>query len=137
MRVLQRFLDSPGGRRWIATQRRGRYVTFIISLDVHWHVIRCMEHTMHLASKAFIEDICPVPSHYKQKKASKSTTDTVQDDKEYDDEVAWLASLVDEGAAPEDEEIDDEMDFDPGDLLGKVLALVNQVSLQQSWLGIN
>jgi len=92
-----------------------------------------MEHTMHLASKAFIEDICPVPSRYKQKKASKSTTDTVQDDEEdddEDDEVAWLASLVDEGAAPEDEEIDDEMDFDPGDLLGKVLALVNQVSLQ-------
>jgi len=86
---------------------------------------------MHLASKAFIEDICPMLSHYKQKKALKSTTDTVQDDKEYDDEVAWLASLVDEGAAPEDE-IDDEMDFDPGDLLGKVLTLINQVSLQQS-----
>jgi hypothetical protein len=93
---------------------------------------------MHLASKAFIEEICPTPSHYKQKKTSKSTTDTVQDE-EYDDEddllddeVAWLASLVDEGAAPEDEEIDDEMNFDPGDLLGKVLALVNQVSLQWS-----
>jgi hypothetical protein len=104
-----------------------------------------MEHTMHLASKAFIEEICPTPSCYKPKKASKSTTDTVQDDEEYDDEeddllddeVAWLASLVDEGAAPEDEEIDDEMDFDPGDLLGKVLALVNQVSLQWSPLGIN
>ena len=99
-----------------------------------------MEHTMHLASKAFIEEICPVLSHYKQKKASKSTTDTVQDDEEYDDEeddllddeVAWLASLVDEGAAPKDKEIDEEMDFDPGDLLGKVLALVNQVSLQRS-----
>ena len=78
-------------------------------------------------------------------KAPKSTTDTVQDGEEYNDEeddllhdeVAWLASLVDEGAAPEDEEIDDEMDFDPGDLLGKVLALVNQVSLQWSRLGIN
>ena len=100
---------------------------------------------MHLASKAFIEEICPMPSRYKPKKAPKSTTDTVQDDEEYDDEeddllndeVAWLASLVDEGAAPEDEEIDDEMDFDPGDLLGKVLALVNQVSLQWSRLGIN
>ena len=41
-----------------------------------------------------------------------------------------MASLVDETAAPEDEEIDEEHDFDPGDLLGKVLALVNQVSLQ-------
>jgi hypothetical protein len=94
-----------------------------------------MEHTMHLALKAFIEEICLTPSCYKKKKASKSTE---QDNKEYDfkeeddlldDEVAWLASLVDEAAAPEDEEIDDEMDFDAGDLLGKVLALVNQVSL--------
>ncbi|KIM75155.1 hypothetical protein PILCRDRAFT_13838 [Piloderma croceum F 1598] len=88
---------------------------------------------MHLASKAFIEEICPTPSHYKKKKASKSTE---QDDEEYDfeeeddlldDEVAWLASLVDEVAAPEDKEIDDEMDFNAGDLLGKVLALINQV----------
>ena len=69
-----------------------------------------------------------------------------QDDKEYDldeeddlvdDEVAWLASLVNETAAPEDEEIDDEMDFDPGDLLGKVLALVNQVSLEPLSFHIN
>ncbi|KIM73292.1 hypothetical protein PILCRDRAFT_15383 [Piloderma croceum F 1598] len=91
---------------------------------------------MHLASKAFIEEICPTPSRYKRKKVSKSTTNTGLDDgecdldeQEYllDDEVAWLASLVDEAAAPEDKEIDDEIDFDPGDLLGKVLALVNQV----------
>ena len=90
---------------------------------------------MHLASKAFIEEICPTPSHYKKKKPSNSTE---QDDEEYDfekednlldDKVAWLASLVDEAAAPEDEKIDDKMDFDAGDLLGKVLALVNQVSL--------
>ena len=93
-----------------------------------------MEHTMHLASKAFIEEICPTPSRYKRKRAPKPP-DTGLDDDEYDldeedNEVAWLASLVDETAAPEDEEIDDEHDFDPGDLLGKVLALVNQVSLQ-------
>jgi len=82
---------------------------------------------MHLASKAFIEEICPTPSRHKKKKASKSTE---QDDEEFDfegeddsldDEVAWLVSLVDEAAAPEDEEIDDKKDFDAGDLLGKVL----------------
>ena len=95
-----------------------------------------MEHTMHLASKAFLEEICPTPSQYR-KNTSKRTTDTEKEDDEYDldeeddlldDEVAWLASLVNEAAAPEWEEIDElEMDYDPGDLLGKVLALVNQV----------
>ena len=89
---------------------------------------------MHLASKAFIEEICPTPSCYKRKRASKPP-DTGLDDDEYDldeedNEVVWLVSLVDETAALEHEEIDDKHDFDPGDLLGKVLALVNQVSLQ-------
>ena len=83
---------------------------------------------MHLASKAFLEEICPTPTRYKQKKKSQSTAD-VDDEYDDDDEVAWLASLVNEVAAPEDEEIDDEMDYNPGDLLGKVLALVNQVSV--------
>jgi hypothetical protein len=97
-----------------------------------------MEHTMHLASKAFLEEICPTPSHYKRKGKPKPTMDMGKEgDDEYDfdteddlldDETAWLASLVNEAAAPEDEEINDDMDYDPGDLLGKVLALVNQVS---------
>jgi hypothetical protein len=90
-----------------------------------------MEHTTHLASKAFLEEICPTPSRYKRKAKSAVNEDAdeenFEDDPLLDDEVAWLASLVNEAAAPEDEEIDEEMDFDPGDLLGKVLALVNQV----------
>jgi hypothetical protein len=101
---------------------------------------------MHLASKAFIKEICPTPSHHKRKKVLKSTTDTRLDDEKgdldeeeglLDNEVTWLASLVDEAAALEDEEIDDEIDFDPGDLLGKILTLINQVSLQLSQFGIN
>jgi hypothetical protein len=92
-----------------------------------------MEHTMHLGSKAFLEEICPTPSRYKWK--AKSATNKEADEEEdfeddplLDDEVEWLASLVNEAAALEDEEIDEDMDFDPSDLLGKVLALVNQVS---------
>ena len=90
---------------------------------------------MHLASKAFIKEICPTPSHIKKKKASKfmekdnEEYDFKEEDDLLDDEFAWLASLVDEAASPEDKDIDDEMDFDAGDLLGKVLALINQVSL--------
>jgi len=100
-----------------------------------------MEHTTHLASKAFLEEICPTPSRYKRK--AKSTADTSneddgddfeEEDDLLDDEVAWLASLVNEAAAPEDEEVDEDMDFDPGDLLGKVLALINQVGLSVIYL---
>ena len=93
-----------------------------------------MEHTLHLTSKAFIEEICPTPSRYKKKKPRKAGTkgdegddEFKEDDEEQDDEVAWLASLADGAPAVEGEEIDEVMDYDPGDLLGKVLALVNQV----------
>jgi len=55
--------------------------------------------------------------------------DLDEEDDLLDDEVVWLASLVNEAVAPEGEEIDElEMDYDPRDLLGKVLTLVNQVS---------
>jgi hypothetical protein len=104
-----------------------------------------MEHTMHLALKAFLEEICPTPSRYKKK--SKRTTatenegdgehDLDEEDNFLDDEVEWLASLVNEAPAPEDKEIDNEMDYDPGDLLGKVLALVNQVSQSPCYLIIS
>jgi hypothetical protein len=95
-----------------------------------------MEHTLHLASKVFIEEICPTPSRYKKKKPRKAGTKGdkeddkfEEDDEEWDDEVAWLASLADDAPAVEGEEIDEDMDYDPGDLLDKVLALVNQVRL--------
>src|ERR1700693_2630761 len=55
--------------------------------------------------------------------------DFEEEDDLLDDEVAWLTCLVNEAAAPKDEEVDKDMDFDPGDLLGKVLALINQVGL--------
>ena len=94
-----------------------------------------MEHTIHLASKAFIEEICPTPSRYKKKVSKASTTtDNSDDDDEFedddellDDEEAWLASLVNDAPALEGEAVDEDMEFEPGDLLGKVLALVNQV----------
>lgn len=93
---------------------------------------------MHLASKAFIEEICPTPSRYK-KQSSKKPKHAVmdqeddeegeddEDDDEDDEELAWLASLGSEAPAVEGKEVDDDMDYEPGDLLGKVLALVNQV----------
>jgi hypothetical protein len=92
-----------------------------------------MEHTLNLGSKAFVEAICPTPSRYKQKTKKMRSTGNDEDigsdsdDDEDDDELAWLASLACDTPTDNDKEVDEDMEFDPGDLLGKVLALVNQV----------
>ena len=43
-----------------------------------------------------------------------SEYDLDEEDNFLDDEVEWQASLANEMPAPEDKEIDDEMDYDPG-----------------------
>ncbi|KIK90702.1 hypothetical protein PAXRUDRAFT_151345 [Paxillus rubicundulus Ve08.2h10] len=58
-----------------------------------------MEHAMHLAAKAFLQEICP-NSQFKS-----------------------------EEPAPEGVEVEEVEEFEPGGLLGKVLALINQVCL--------
>ena len=75
-----------------------------------------MEHTLHLASKAFIEEIIPTPSWYKKKKLQETCTkgdveedEVEEDDDKWDDEVAWLASFADDAPAVEGEEIDKDM----------------------------
>ena len=92
-----------------------------------------MEHTLHLASKEFIEEIYVQLPQYKKKKLQETGTngdeegeEVEEDNDEWDDVVAWLASLADDSPAVEGEEIGEDMDYDPGDLLG-VLALINQV----------
>jgi uncharacterized membrane protein YdbT with pleckstrin-like domain len=80
-----------------------------------------MEHTIHLAAKAFLEALNP----FRRKKKKKSAEDDVDEiDEEEDD---WAAAWDEEVEAMDDEEVEDVMDFLAGDVLGKVLALVNQV----------
>jgi hypothetical protein len=90
-----------------------------------------MEHTINLASKAFIEAICPAPSQYKKGKRKIIASKGVDSDGEHSDnndsELEWLANLATGSPIDANAEIDEEMDFDPEDLLGKVLALINQV----------
>ena len=93
-----------------------------------------MEHTLHLASKAFIEEICPTPSRYKKTKPQKAGTmgyeeddEFEEDGEEWDCEVAWLANLANDAPVAEGEVVDEDIDYDLGDLLGKVLTPVNQV----------
>jgi hypothetical protein len=41
--------------------------------------------------------------------------------------LEWLASLACDTPIDNDMEVDEDMEFDPGDLISKVLALINQV----------
>lgn len=104
-----------------------------------------MEHTVHLGARAFIEGI--YPSKQKSSKAKKAKhgdddedvdsdpedPDAIEDEdtegeeegeSEGVDEFAWMDE---HDAIPDDDDSDEPVDFEPGDLLGKVLALINQV----------
>ena len=104
-----------------------------VIIDSDWQFLS----TLSLGSKAFIEAICPTPSQYK-KKLKKTRTpgdiglddeddegDKDEDDDEDDDEFEWLSSLAGNTPINNDMEVDEDMEFDPGDLLGKVLTLIN------------
>ncbi len=80
---------------------------------------------MHLGAKAVIDAICPNPAFRKVKNVEHSNNDDTKDDGD-DDDNEWIA--VAEKEVPDDEEVDEAVDFDAGDLLDKILAFVNQVS---------
>jgi hypothetical protein len=65
--------------------------------------LRCMEHSLHVAVKHFVEKLAP----HSRKKANVGS---------------------DNEDAGEDSNTDDNDDLEPGDSLGKALALVKQVS---------
>lgn len=130
MRVLQRSLDDPKGRRWLGRERHIRYVYFfcltMTQLIVH---TRCMEHTVVLGASAFLQEISP--SFPRNKRSTRKGTVTVEDvdDEEGDDEddEEWLADWEALDDIPDDEEVDEPVDFTAGDVLGKALAMINQV----------
>ena len=90
-----------------------------------------MEHMINLASKAFIEAICPTPSHYTKGKCKTTAHNHLDSDREASDddtdELAWLENLAKGHLDNVDTEVDKDMEFDTGNLLGKVLSLINQV----------
>ncbi|KIK94420.1 hypothetical protein PAXRUDRAFT_12062 [Paxillus rubicundulus Ve08.2h10] len=99
-----------------------------------------MEHSLHLGAKSFLVDVCPTPLHFKKAKSkSKGTSagnsgdeEEVEDDGDGDGEEDDEEDLVNEflvEKAADNEEVDEVEDFEPGDLLGKVLALITQVRL--------
>jgi len=75
----------------------------------------CMEHAIHCASRAFVNKVSPMPIGSIK---SKLATDE-------DDDLIGVEELV----ATDDTTNDlcDTDEFDPADLLGKILAFINQV----------
>lgn len=140
MDYLAKQIDH-GKTEWIAKERCGR----------------CMEHSINCATRAFVEAVAPTPVHkikavlakqHRKKKGkgkekvlpeptSRSRTTTFEDDTEDNAEDndkfdnIDVEALMDEldGIDPmDDNKLNDfETSFNPKDLLGKVLAFVNQV----------
>ena len=107
-----------------------------------------MEHTIHLAAKAFIDALHPKW----KKKAARSAFGHAWDEDDVDDEGddededgdgddGWVVDYVDAIHHPVEKEpvavpvSGDQMEldpehFEPGDTLGKLLALITQVSIR-------
>jgi hypothetical protein len=83
--------------------------------------LRCMEHSLHLAAKHFVQTIAP----HSGKKRGTSGTDTGGD-----------PASDDEDHDGDDEDDDQDEDFITGDSLGKAIALVKQVSFLWPYLHV-
>lgn len=106
IRVLAKSVD-PTSKRWVAKERRAR----------------CMEHAIHCASRAFVTKVGPTPmASIKSALSSRLAADATDEDDDIFGAIEELAAAVD----TTDDLIDTE-EFDPADLLGKILAFINQV----------
>jgi hypothetical protein len=99
---------------------------------VHMNVIRCMEHSLHIASKHFVEAVAPasLTSIHKKVKAAlvKAHNNGKLNLDEFDEALSWINfGNQNDGDGDDDDNDDDDSNFTPGDSLGKVLALVKQV----------
>ena len=101
IRVLAEVVD-PTHKQWVAKERHGR----------------CMEHAVHCASRAFINKLGPTP----MASIKSALSSNQQAPGDIDDDDLGLAAAID---ATDD--VEDTEGFDPTDLLGKILAFVNQV----------
>jgi hypothetical protein len=93
--------------------------------------LRCMEHAMHLGAKSLLQEICPNPQFKRSIGNGGGTNADAEDEASDGDDEDWVNAMQSEEPASEGEEVDEVEEFEPGDLLGKVLALITQVI---SWL---
>jgi len=110
MRAVGSSVD-PSKKSWNAKERHGR----------------CMEHSVHCATRAFIETVAPTPVHLiKRRLASQHAMDKPEDHEHDEDASDEYGEYGEDGEDGDDGE-DVNCNFDPKDLLGKVLTFVNQV----------
>ena len=92
-----------------------------------------MEHTVVLGSWSFLDKLSPRAPHNKQ--STKNGTVTVEDDEDEDEDDPdedWTLDWDVLDMIPDDVEVDDPVDFIPGDALKKALALINEVCARDS-----
>jgi hypothetical protein len=106
-------------------------LTIIPSLfGAYLFAARCMEHSLHLAAKHFVQAVAPSSPRTvtrKVKKAFDRATKNGDLDLDSLDRELVGFSFDDGDDESEDSDDDDVSGFDVGDSLGKALALVNQV----------
>jgi hypothetical protein len=116
-------------------------VTHTVALFISINILiisRCIEHTIYLATQAFIDKVKPqMPGN---KRSTKNGTASVEDadddnnDNMDDNNDDWVSDWIQLNDLPDDEEVDNVVDFTAGDVLGKTLRLINQVAYISSIL---
>lgn len=113
MRRMETSLDGVDGHRWRAKERR----------------VNCGEHVVHLGAKDFILAVNPTACQAKKRSTRTAPADQAEDEDADEDELEvdtdWMLQGLE--SALDDEDLDTATDFEPGDVLGKALALIKQV----------
>jgi len=76
-----------------------------------------MEHSVHAATRAFVEMVAPTPIHLIKRVLAQRGEANDDTDSDTDPNPDFI----------EQDDDDDDVDFNPKDILGKILAFVNQV----------
>ena len=103
-----------------------------------------MEHTIHLAAKAFIDALHPKWKKRAPRSALGDALDEDEDNDEDGNDNGWVVDYADAIRRPAEKEpvvtpvSGDQMElepeqFEPGDTLGKLLALITQVSFRNDY----
>jgi hypothetical protein len=102
-------------------------------------MLRCMEHTVQLSAASFLKTICPNPAKFRNRVSTKNGSAYIEDededsednDDDNNDGDADFGDEHDDGPADAayELEIDNGIEFNPGDMLGKLLACITQVHI--------
>src|SRR5258705_473035 len=87
---------------------------------------RCLEHAIYLAAGDFIKALEPKTKTWTRNRTA--SVEDVEDSDDEDEDVDWVADWNRLDLLLDEEVVDEEIEFEAGDTLGKALALVNQVS---------